>query len=184
MLLNVNCFTVVFFYFLQITHWCLVKMVTTLQRTVSNPVPWMKFFIIKISLKFVLEQPINNKSALVKVMARWWRCTLQTLHMQCEVLDDMILFYPSMENKPGKATLFSMYNHVAKYKIKYVLLHFKWVICKCPIVQWVKPDIEWETKSEIFSSYNANRCLCVYLSSLVIYIMNCLENLWDYCQMS
>ena len=156
-------------------------MVTSLQRTISNPVPWMKLFIIKISLKFVIGQPINYKSALVKVMAGWCRCTLQTLHRHCVVRDDMILLPPNLENKPRKAISYPMHNHVAKYKIKYLCLLSKWIICKCLIVHLAKPVIEWEAKSGIFSSYNANRCLCDYLSSFIIYIVNYLENRWDYC---
>ena len=42
------------------------------QTTVSNALSWMKsFFIsIRISLKIVHKSPIDNKAALVQVMAR------------------------------------------------------------------------------------------------------------------
>ena len=58
-----------------LTHWGQGKMAAFLQMTFSSAFSWMKnfvCFVIKISLKFVVKYPINNKTALVQIMA-WLR---------------------------------------------------------------------------------------------------------------
>ena len=57
---------------MELTHLSLNKTAATWQTTFSNAFSWLKsffFFIIRISLKFVPKGPIDNKSALIQVMA-------------------------------------------------------------------------------------------------------------------
>ena len=59
----------------QLTHWGRDKMAAILQTTLSNAISWMKMLdkiLIKISLKFVPNGPINNIPALVQIMAWRW----------------------------------------------------------------------------------------------------------------
>ena len=60
--------------FSHLTNLPLDKMAAISQTTLSSAFLWMKrFFIsIRISLKFVPKGPIDNKAALVQVMAWSW----------------------------------------------------------------------------------------------------------------
>ena len=65
--LRFNCFQ-------RLTHLPLDKMASISQTIFSNEFPWMKtvFILIRFSLKLVPKGPIDNKWALVQVMA-WGR---------------------------------------------------------------------------------------------------------------
>ena len=60
----------------SLTHWGQNKMATILQTTssklISVNVNEICSILILISLKFVPEDLINNKSALIQIMA-WWQ---------------------------------------------------------------------------------------------------------------
>ena len=58
---------------MPLTQLPLDKMAAILQTTVSKAFSWMKSVLFRISLKFVPKGPIDNKAALVQVMA--WRWT-------------------------------------------------------------------------------------------------------------